>query len=210
MKDTQPSGVLSLDANATMDVSHDMALMTLATEQDGADAEAISAALAKRADAVMKQAKSVAGIEARTGSFTVYPMNDNKGRITTWRGRAEVLLESRDFASLSKLSGQVASNMQVAGVQFSLSREAQKKAEEKLIEQAIQTFKDKAQTASRAFGYGGFTIREVNVGQNSNQPMPRAYAMRSAAVMSDAAPVPVEGGKAQVTVSVSGSIQMTR
>jgi predicted secreted protein len=40
-------------------------------------------------------------------------------------------------------------------------------------------------------------------------PMPRMYAAKA---MSDSAgaPIPVEGGKSQVTVSVNGSVQMVK
>ena len=52
--------------------------------------------------------------------------------------------------------------------------------------------------------------REVAV--NSNEmapgPFPRMMAAKAAASFSDAAPVPVEAGKAQVVVNVSGSVQM--
>ncbi|WP_459571094.1 SIMPL domain-containing protein, partial [Cupriavidus sp. 8B] len=94
-------------------------------------------------------------------------------------------------------------------ISFSLSREARLAAEAKLTEQAVASFRDKAQATTKLFGYGSYTIREVQVGEvGAVQPMPRMYAAK--AMMADSAPVPVEGGKAQVTVTVNGSVQMLK
>lgn len=207
----EPAGVLNLDARATTDVPTDVVSMTLAVEQEGAEPGPISAALSQRAQRVIAEAKRTPGVTAESGGFTIYPSNDKNGRISAWRGRAEVRLESKDFAAVSKLAGELASQMQVQNIAFSLSREARDAAESKLIDEAIASFKTKAQHTAKAFGYASYTIRNVHVGQaGAVTPMPRAYMAKSMAAEAMAAPVPVEGGKAQVTVTVSGSVQMLR
>lgn len=204
-----PSGVLSLSADATAEVPTDIVRVTLAAEQEGAEPAAISAALSAKAQQVIAQARRVSGIEAESGGYTIFPSTDRNGRISTWRGRAEVILQSRDFAAASRLAGQLANQMQVQNIGFSLSREAREAAERKLTDQAVAAFRDKAQTTTRLFGYGSYTIRHVQVGEaGAVTPMPRAYA--SKAMVAEAAPVPIEGGKAQVTVTVNGSVQMLR
>lgn len=153
----------------------------------------------------------MSGVTARTGSFSIYPSTDRDGRISAWRGRTEIVLESHDFAAASKLAGQMASIMQVGNVQFSLSPEAQRAAEQKLTGEAIKSFRQQAASSAQAFGYSGYAIREVNVGQNGGV-MPRPMMMMSARAMSSdakmSAPVPIEGGTSTVTVNVSGSVQM--
>lgn len=204
-----PTGVLTLDAQASLDLPHDTVHLTLATEQEGNDPASISTALSKRVQQALTQAKAVAGINAQSGGFTIYPSNDGKGRIAAWRGRVELLIESQNFGAASQLAGQLASTMQLANVSFSLSREARDKVETQLAEQAIQAFRSKAQTAARAFGYGDYSIREVSINQQSGgMPFPRVYLAKAA--MAEAAPVPLEGGKANVTVTVSGAVQMLK
>ena len=71
-------------------------------------------------------------------------------------------------------------------------------------------FKARAENYARQFGFGSYSIREVNVGQADaafQQGMPRVRAM-SASMATDEA-VPVEAGKASVTVTVNGSVQMS-
>ncbi|WP_207003233.1 SIMPL domain-containing protein [Trinickia mobilis] len=208
----QPAGVLSLSAQASADVPQDVVNITLFYEQEAKDPASLTDALNQRADAALKQAKGVSGVTARTGSFSIYPSTDRDGRISAWRGRTEVVLESRDFAAASKLAGQMSSNMQVGNVAFSLSPEAQRAAEEKLSAQAIASFRQQATASAQAFGYSGYTIREVKVGQNGIPPRPMMMSMRApvGADAKAAAPVPIEGGTSTVTVNVSGSVQMTR
>jgi predicted secreted protein len=205
----EPSGVLSLNSQASAEVPQDVVDITLFYEQEASDPSALTSTLNQRADAALRQAKGVSGVTARTGSFSIYPSTDRDGRISAWRGRTEVVLESHDFAAASKLAGQMASNMQVGNVQFSLSPEAQRAAEQKLTGEAIASFRQQASAGAQAFGYSGYSIREVNIGHNG--VMPRPMMMMSARAMgadAKAAPLPLEAGTSTVTVTVNGSVQM--
>ena len=208
----QPSGVLSLAAQASADVPQDVVDITLFYEQEAQDPASLTSVLNQRADAALRQAKSVDNVTAHSGSFTVYPSTDRDGRISAWRGRTEVVLESKDFAAASKLAGKMSDSMQVGSVTFSLSPEAQRAAEQKLSTQAIASFKQQAQSSAQAFGYSGYAIREVNIGHNGSSPRPvmmmAARNMSADAKMS--APMALEGGTSTVTVNVSGSVQMNR
>ncbi len=205
-----PAGVLSLSAQAVTEVPTDVVQLTLAAEQEGPEPSAISNALSARTQATLAQAKRTSGVEAQSGGFTIHPNTDRNGKISTWRGRSEIILKSKDFAAVSKLAGELANQMQVQSIAFSLSREARQAAEQKLADQAVSAFRDKAQATTKLFGYSGYTIREVSVNESGGvmPPMPRMYAK---AMSADAgAPIPVEGGKTQVTVSVNGSVQMVK
>ncbi|KND54365.1 putative exported protein [Candidatus Paraburkholderia kirkii] len=208
----QPSGVLSLSAQASAQVPQDVVNITLFYEQEAADPSSLTNTLNQRAEAALREAKGVDGVTAKSDSFTVYPSTDRDGKISAWRGRTEVVLESHDFAAASKLAGKMSASMQVGSVAFSLSPDAQRAAEQKLVAQAIDSFRKQAQTAAQAFGYSNFTIREVNVGRGSVQPRP-VMMMQSRAMSADAkmaAPIAMEAGTTIVTVDVSGSVQMGR
>ncbi|MEJ8796107.1 SIMPL domain-containing protein [Trinickia caryophylli] len=207
--ETAPSGVLSLSAQASDDVATDVVDITLFYEQQAKDAASLTDALNQRTAAALKAAKSASDVSAHTGTFSIYPSTDRDGRISGWRGRTEVVLESRNFAAASQLAAQLNATMQVANVSFSLSPEAQRNAAEKLTGEAIASFRKQAESAARAFGYTGYVVRSVNVGRET-PPRP-LYAMRAMATESaPAAPLPIEGGKTRVAVSVSGAVQMTR
>jgi predicted secreted protein len=99
--------------------------------------------------------------------------------------------------------------MTIAGVDFRLSREASQKVEGEVTAEAIARYRSKANEYAKQFGYAGYTIREVNVSTGDAQPMvfqkSRMTAMSSAPVGD---PLSVEPGKAVVTATVNGSVQM--
>lgn len=204
-----PAGVLSLSAQASQDIAQDTVDITLFYEQEASDPTSLTSALNKHADTALQQAKGVSDVQARTGTFSIYPMTDKNGHISTWRGRTEVILRSHNFGAASQLAGKLTSVMQVGNVAFSLSPEAQRTAADKLSGQAIQSFRNRAAAAAKEFGYAGYTIREVDMNSSNGSPPRPMFAMRAMAAEA-AAPVPVEGGTSTVTVNVSGSVQMTR
>ncbi|MEA3118971.1 MAG: hypothetical protein QOI13_2241 [Paraburkholderia sp.] len=207
--DDAPSGVLFLSAQASTDVPQDVVDITLFYEQEAQDPASLTDALNKRTATALKQAQGTRGVSAHTGTFSIYPATDRDGRISAWRGRTEVVLESHDFAAASKLAGEMNTTMQVGNVTFSLSPEAQRSANSKLTEDGIASFRDQAEAAARAFGYTGYMIKQVSVGKEG--PSRPIMAMRAmAASPGGSGPLPVEGGTSRVTVSVSGSVQMTR
>ncbi|MGF6465773.1 SIMPL domain-containing protein [Paraburkholderia youngii] len=204
----QPSGVLSLNAQASAEVPQDEVEITLFYEQEASEPSALTSTLNQRADAALQKARAVAGVTARSGAFSIFPSTDRDGRISAWRGRTEVVLESRDFAAASKLAGQMASIMQVGNVRFSLSPEAQRAAEQRLSGEAIKSFREQAAASSQAFGFSGYSIREVNVNHSGVMPRPMMMSARAMGADAKSAPMPLEGGTSTVTVNVSGSVQM--
>ncbi|MEX3900041.1 putative secreted protein [Paraburkholderia youngii] len=204
----QPSGVLSLNAQASAEVPQDEVEITLFYEQEASEPSALTSTLNQRADAALQKARGVAGVTARSGAFSIFPSTDRDGRISAWRGRTEVVLESRDFAAASKLAGQMASIMQVGNVRFSLSPEAQRAAEQRLSGEAIKSFREQAAASSQAFGFSGYSIREVNVNHSGVMPRPMMMSARAMGADAKSAPMPLEGGTSTVTVNVSGSVQM--
>lgn len=207
-----PQGVLNLSASASVEVTKDVLVVTFATTREGPDATAVQNELKRALDAALAEAKRVAQpqqVEVSTGNFSLYPRYAPKGgTIAGWVGRAELVVQGRDMATIGALTGRI-TTMSVAGVGHRLSRDAQRQVEAEVTAQAIARFRTLAGELAKQFGYQGFTLREVSVSTSGDgdHPMPvmRAGGMVAAA---DAAPLPVEPGKGSVSASVSGSVQM--
>jgi predicted secreted protein len=136
---------------------------------------------------------------------------DDKGqKITAWRERAEVRLESADFARLSALTGELLQSMKMAGMDFSIATDTRKTREDAMLKDAVNAFKARAQLATEALGGTGYKLVSLNLNTGGFQPpMPmRAYAAKGMAMM-EAAPTPeIEAGTSQVTVSADGVIEV--
>jgi predicted secreted protein len=206
---------LTLDATVATDVIPDLAVITLAAEVQGMEAAPITREVQQAINAALAQARSTAGVTAQTGAFVTNQRFSNKGVRDGWTVRAELILKAKDFAVLGTLAGKLAQQkLMIVGSGFELSRELRDREEAALIERGIAAFRSKAQTASRAFGFSNFTLREVNLGSISGdvRPIqPKVFAMRGAAASSaDAEPMAIEGGKVTLTLTVNGSVMMSQ
>jgi predicted secreted protein len=209
-----PQNVLTLVAQATIEAPQDLLAITLSATREGPEAGAVQAQLRQVLEAALAEARKAARpgqVEVRTGQFALTPRYGPKsGSISGWVGIAELQLEGRDMNAIAQLTGRVP-GMTVARVGFGLSREQRDKLEAEAAALAIQRFKQRAEDHARQFGFAGWGLREVNVGQTDAMPPVPVFRrpMTAAPAASDEA-LPVEAGKASVTVVVSGSIQLTR
>lgn len=207
---SSPLNVLQLSSTGTVDVTQDLLLMTLAATREGSNAGAVQSQLQQVLDAALSTAKRQAQpgqLDVRTGSFGLYPRHDKDGKVAGWQGRAELVLQGRDFDRITRTAAQI-EGMPVSQTGFALSREAREKVEGQAQSEAISRFQSKAKALAQAFGFQGYTVREVSVNSNDMSFSPRVAMMANKAA--DAAPIPVEAGQAQVVVNVSGSVQMVK
>jgi len=205
---------LTLDATVATEVILDLAVVTLAAEAQGVDAAPITREVQQIINAALAQAKATAGVEARTGAFATNQRWNSKGVRDGWTVRAELILKAKDFAVLGTLAGKLAQQkLMIVSSGFELSRELREREEQALIERGIAAFRSKAQTASRAFGFTSYALREVNLGSISGDArpiQPKVYAMRAASPAADAEPMAIEGGKVTLTLTVNGTILMSK
>jgi len=207
----QPSGVLSLSASASTEVAQDLLRVVFSTTREGPDAQSVQGGLKKALEAALAEAKKAAKpgqLDVQTGNFSLYPRSDKQGRITVWQGSAELVVEGKDANAIAQLAGRVDS-MAIARVAWGLSREQRRLAETAVAAEAIARFRSRADEYAKQFGYSAAAVREVNVSGSEPPPYAPVAMLRSKA--SDAAEaLPVEAGKTQVSVTVSGSVQMSR
>ena len=202
---------ISLRAEVSQEVARDLMIVTLYTEEQNADPAKLAAAISTTMNKALGQARQVKGITLRQGSRNSYPVYDNKGeKITGWRERAELRLESADFAALSKLTGELLTDLKMGGMDFAIATATRKTSEDALLKDAVNAFKARAQLATEALGGKGYKI--VNLNLNSNgypQPYLRApMAMKAEAMDAGAVTPQVEAGTSQVSMSADGSIEV--
>ena len=206
-----PQNVVSLTATASMDVPKDQLSIVFSTSREGPDAAQVQAQLKQALDAALAEARKAARpgqLDVQTGNFALHPRYTPKGP-SGWAGTAELVVEGKDMAAVSQLAGRI-QTMTIARTGFGLSREARNKVDAEVTAQAIADFKARATEIARQFGFGGWALREVTV-QGVDQPpvMPMMRAQIAAAPAMGDAPLPIEAGKATVTATVSGSVQLS-
>lgn len=211
------AGVLNLTTSASVEVTKDVLTIVFSSTRDGADAQAVQSALKQALDAAMAEAKKIARpgqAEVQSGNFSLYPRYGNpkssgQPSIIGWQGTAELQVQGKDAAAIVQLTGRV-STMSIARVGYTLSKEAREKVEAEVTARAIADWRAKAQQMSQQFGYGGYTVREVNVATNEPGGGPVPVLARMAMAKAADESLPTEAGKGEVTATVSGSAQMMK
>lgn len=203
--------VVQLSANAALEVPQDFLVLTMGTTRDGPDAQLLQEQLKGLLETALSEARlsiQPGAMEVRTGHFSLTPRYGRDGRINGWKGSVELMLEGRDFARISSTAGRI-QGLIVASVVFSLSREQRARVESQVQSMAIDRFKARATEIAGAFGFGGYTLRElaVTASESGAMPRPRLVSPEARSSMADS-PVPVEAGRAWVQVSVNGSVQL--
>ncbi len=211
---TRPlADVLNLDATVTSDVVPDLAVVTLAIVREGPEVAPLTSDVNQALAKAFADAKAVPGVVAANAGYTTSPRYDSRGNQTTrsgWEVRAQVVLKSKDFNALGALVGRLAQTLQIVGSGFELSPELRGHESAALIDRGAHAFQDKAAATTRAFGYAGYSIRQVTIsdaGQSGPRPMMRLASPMSA---SSAAPLPIEAGPVTLTLTVSGSLQLRK
>jgi predicted secreted protein len=202
---TAAGPALQLDSAARAEVPNDEMVVTLAVEHSGPQVGELNDTVLSRLNDAIAKAKSVPKVDARLGGVTTQP-NWSDGRQVGWQVRGEVVLESLDMEALSVLSGRLAKDMQLTGVNFRLSPARRMAEEKELLQEAASNFREKAASAAKAFGFSDYELRELSLQHKDGVQPPRPMMMRAASA--EMAPVPPEGGRSEIVVTVSGTVEL--
>ncbi|KOF54913.1 MULTISPECIES: SIMPL domain-containing protein [unclassified Achromobacter] len=201
---------MTLQAMASSEVKQDTVRITLSAEVDAPDQPAAGKKLTAALDDVAKRARETKGVDVRTGGFHVWPNTNNKGKISSWRGQGEIILESKDFDAAAALASRLSDKTAISNISFSLSRAAREAEERKLLKEAAQAFKERALAAANAFGFTGYRLSKLELGGSGGAaPMPRMMATQAMAKDAGGAyspDVPLDAGNVTVSVAVNGTI----
>jgi predicted secreted protein len=203
-----PQPVITVTASASTDVANDRMHALLRAEADDADPVRAADAVNVRMARALSRAKAVPGVEARTAGYSSYQISE-PNRPPRWRVSQSLALEGSDFAALSALVSRLqgTDGLLLSSLNFGVSAGARRTADDALAQDAIKRWQERAKTAARAFGATGYRTGRVTIQTNDyGRPQPMLKAGMAAA----AAPVSVEGGTTEVTVSVSGEAILER
>jgi predicted secreted protein len=197
--------IVTLTASATASVANDRMYAWLRAEADNADPARAAAEVNAKMAKALARAKGTSGVEVTTSGYSSYQVTE-KNQPTRWRVTQSLSLDGADFAMMAALVSKLQADelLLLSGMNFAVSPDARRKAEDALTQQAIKAWQARAQNAARGFGSDAWRAGKVTIQTGDYmrpQPMMRMAAAGGAA---GAPPVNVEGGNTDVTVTVIG------
>jgi predicted secreted protein len=206
---TPPTQRVSLSASASVQVPQDLLTMSMSVLREGTDAHVLQTQVNAALEAALQIARRDAKpgqMEVRTGQFGMSPRYGRDSKLIGWQGSAELVLEGRDFSRITETAGKL-QTLTVASINFGLTHEQFQAAQSKAQAQAIAQFRSNATEVAKGFGFADYTLVEVRIGAETPAPMMR-QRMLAASSLAAEAPIAAEGGTSNVTVTVSGSVQL--
>jgi predicted secreted protein len=202
---------VDLQAEVSREVQNDLMQASLYAEVSDASAARVAAELNRIVAEALKVAGEAKTVKTRSGAAQTYPTYDRSQKVTGWRGRSEIRLESKDVPALAALIGRLQSTLQLGGVTLTVSPELRRQTENELMTEAVAAFRARADIATKALGGKSYRIRRVALGTSGFAPGPRPMMMeaaRAGAVSAGASPLPIEAGTSTVQVSANGTVEV--
>jgi predicted secreted protein len=199
--------LVSLNAQAEREIPNDLLTAMLAAESEGPDPAPLADAVNRTMQRALASALAYKTVKAQSTGYQTIPVYD-KNRVTRWRVRQELRLESADFAAATELVGKLQATLMVTGLTLSVSGETRRKAENALMTEALAAFDERARVVRDAMKAKGYRVRDLQVSPGGAAPRP-IFAMAARAMSSESLAQPaVEPGSTHIVVTVSGTIQL--
>jgi predicted secreted protein len=203
----QRYNLIHLQAERAEKVSNDTMHVTLNTYGEDRDASSLATRINADMAWALQQTGMYKSVKAKTGSYQTWPVERDKILTKGWRGQQTLELESTDIELLSKLAGTLQDKLKINSMRFSVSDEQREAAENRLVEQALDAFKERARIIRVNLKASGYRIVDINVGTSTQHP-PIRYQSRMAVADMAESPVAVEGGESDIRITVSGRIEL--
>jgi predicted secreted protein len=199
---------VQLQAQQTESVGNDTMHVSLNSSGEADDPATLAARINESMAWALEIAKRYEGITVATGGYRTYPVyKDNALR--GWRGEQSLELEGRDSRDISRLVGELQDKLQVSAMSFSVSHEKRTEVENRLIGQALDAFKARAAIVVSNLRASGYRIVDISIGTASQRPPVPYLVGAMAAPMKAESRVAVESGESDISVSISGTVELT-
>lgn len=195
-----------LSVSASGPVENDTMVAIVYTEEEGRDVVSISRTVNQKIQQGLALVKEHPGIKYQTNAYSSNPVY-NHNKIIGWRVRQSLRLESKDMTLMSGVLGKLQHQLALQSMQFTVSPESKNKQDEKLIDQALEAFNQRAKQVVKKLSKNSYKIIDMDITTTGTRGVPTQYQMRAMAMKADVAPA-VSAGEQTLTVRVSGNIEL--
>ena len=199
--------LVSLSVDAKEDVDNDLLIVRMFIEREGKKQADTAVAVNREMAWALAKAQAVAVVKAQTQGYSSSPLYHER-RITAWRTRQVVRLESTDTDALTALIGDLQEKLAVESIAYAVSDGVRRVVEERLIATAIRQYRTRAEQVAREFGRTGYNIVNTNINTRGAERPPVVFARKTMA-RAESAPPAVAAGEQSMVVTVNGTIELT-
>lgn len=203
---TYAGATIELAAEASRPAANDMVRASIYSESTGNNPAELARRVNQEITAALKVIRDHPAVSVKSGQQSTYPIYGKEQKIENWRMRSELILESKELATVSELIGKLQQmRLALGSVSQMPSPEMRRQVEDETTRDAIRAFQSRAAVVAEQLGKT-WKIKQLNIQQGGSVPMPMMRANR--AMVAEAAPAPLEAGESQLTTTISGQIEL--
>ena len=198
---------VKLHTHAAMEVENDTQTAVMYAQKEGPELAPLTDQVNRLIGEAVQQAKNSEGIKVRTLGYQTFPVYQQQ-RLSGWRVRQSIRLESQQSERLSELLGKLQSALALESLDYSVSPTRRQEVEEHLTLEAIDAFRQRAERVTKQMDRSKYRLVEMAIQSFDQQPQP--YRMRASmmALEGDSAAPTLEGGSQTLRVEISGTIEL--
>jgi len=201
--------VVSLSAEATVEVANDEVVVNFRVEERGKKLDALRKRVNQMSASIKKSLAKEKGVKLKTSSRRVNPVwkpNQYNTVRDSWVVVQTATITSKNLGDVPRWLNIIEhAGAKLQNLSFRISDTLRRSTQEQLRIQAIQQFRIKAATVSKALDATSFSIRHLNTGNVFSPPPVYRGEMVMMSKSRDAAPA-LSSGDSRITVSVNGDI----
>ncbi|MFK7861125.1 MAG: SIMPL domain-containing protein [Granulosicoccus sp.] len=205
--------VYRIASEASVEVDNDRMIVTLVVEEEDKDAAVLANRVNEATSWAVDTLRPYDAIAVRNRDYQTYPRYENSTtrRLIGWRAQQIIELETDDFAVAGKAIQKLQEKLKVQNIRLTVKPATRKKASDILIENALNSFKERALLVQNNMNSTGFKVLDVDVRTQQNTPSYGGARMMSVdqefSRAVETAPT-IVGGTTTVYVQVEGRIQL--
>lgn len=198
---------INLSAQASMEVDNDTLIAVLYAQQEGNDLGALSDQVNRQIRQAVEQAKQEQDVTLQTLGYQTSPIYQQQ-RLSGWRVRQSIRLESRQSGHLSQLLSRLQPTLALDTMSYAVSTERRQSVEEQLIEQAIDAFQKRAELVTARLGRKAYRLVEMSINTSGQSPQPMRMRASLMSMENAVAAPSLEAGTQTLRVDINGRIEL--
>lgn len=202
----EPMNRVSFQVESSRDVANDRVHAVVGVTDEDVDPARLADRVNQTMTRALAKARAAAGVRVESGGYTTYPVHEN-GKLRRWRASQDLILESADVQAVTELIGALQSELQLRSVEFQVSPERRRAAEDELIAEALKLFQKRAEIIRTSLGARSYEVVQISISGDHGPPI-RPMQMEARSVGAMVAPPALEGGSSRLSVFANGTIEL--
>lgn len=197
------SNMVSFSVDVEQEVANDLLKGTLFTQAENKDLATANNEVSKKINQAFAILKAYPDVELRDNSRSTQIRYDDKGKRNGWIARGQLVLQSKNSESLSKVMSALNGILAIEYVDSEVSSAALSQVEDEMMTKALVRLNRKATLIQQSLGAKGYKIVALSIRtpMESGRFVARPYATMAKEVQ-------LGDGKANVRASIEAKIQL--